>query len=85
MYNRQRVWLWLSAAVSIIVGFILILNDSSAGWFLIILGFTYLGASTGAGQAWAASNPSLARWGFIGVTSMLVLLFFVVSAVVLLK
>ena len=85
MYNRQRVWLWLSTAVSFIMGFILILNDSGAGWFLIILGFTYLAASTGAGQAWAASNPSLARWGFIRVTSMLVLLFFVVSAVVLLK
>ena len=85
MYNRQRVWLWLSAIVSFIVGFILILNDSSAGWFLIILGFTYLGASTGAGQAWAVSNPGLARWGLIGVTSLLIMLFFVVCAVVLLK
>jgi len=85
MYNRQRVWLWLSAAVSIIVGFILVLNDSGGGWFLIILGMTYLGASTQTGQAWAASNPSLARWGLIGVTSLLVLMVVVVGAVVLLK
>jgi hypothetical protein len=42
MNNRQRVWLWLSAAVLFIVGFILVLNDSGAGWFLIILGITYL-------------------------------------------
>ncbi len=57
MYNRQRAWLWFSAAVSFIVGLILVMNDSSAGWFLVIMGIIYIGVSTRAGQGWAASNP----------------------------
>ena len=85
MGNRQRVWLWLSAAVSFIVGFILVLNDSGAGWFLIIMGITYLGTSTRAGQTWAASNPSLARWELVGITLLLVMLAIVVGAVLLSK
>ena len=78
MQNRQRVWFWLAAAALFVVGFILVMNDSTAGWFLIILGITYLGASTRAGQSWATSNPSIARWGLIGVTLLLVLLVVVV-------
>ena len=85
MYNRERIWLWAAAAVSFVVGLILVLNDSGAGWFLIILGMSYLGVSTRAGQAWAASNPSLAQWGPIGGTLLLVLLAVVVGAVFLLK
>ena len=85
MYNRQKAWLWVSASVLFVMGFILVLNDSGAGWFLIILGITYLGASTQAGQAWAASNPNLSRWGLIGVTLLLVLTVVVVTAVVLLR
>ena len=85
MQNRQRTWLWLAAAISFIVGLILVLNDSGAGWFLIIMGFVYIGTSTRAGQAMAASNPSLVRWGLIGVTLLLVLLVVVVGAIFLLK
>jgi hypothetical protein len=85
MHIRQRVWLWLSAAVSFIVGFILVLNDSGAGWFLIIMGIMYLGTSTRASQTWAAAKPSLARWGLISITLLLVLLTIVVGAVVLMK
>ena len=83
--NRQRAWLWASAILSMGVGLILILNDSGAGWFLIILGITYLGTATRAGQAWAASNPGLVRWGLVGVTLLLILLAVVVGVVVLLK
>jgi len=83
MQNNQRAWLWLSAAVSFIVGLILVMNDSSAGWFLVIMGIIYIGVSTPAGQGWAASNPNLARWGLVGVTLMLVLLAVVIGAVVL--
>ena len=83
MNKPQRTWLWISAAVSFLVGLILVWNDSGAGWFLIIMGFTYLGASTQAGQTWAASNPGLARWGLIGVTLLLILLAVVVGAVFL--
>ena len=82
MQNRQRVWFWLAAAVLFVVGFMLVMNDSTAGWFLIILGITYLGASTRAGQSWATSNPSIARWGLIGVTLLLIL---IVVVVLLLK
>jgi len=85
MHHRQKAWLWLSAAVSFVVGFLLVLNDSGAGWFLIILGITYIGASTRAGQGLAASNPRLARWELVGVTLLLVLLTVVVGAVLLLK
>ena len=85
MHNRQRAWLWLAAAVSFIVGLLLVLNDSGAGWFLIIMGIIYIGASTRAGQGLAASNPSLVRLGLVGVTLFLVLLAVVVGAVLLLK
>jgi len=85
MHTRQRAWLWLAAAVSLIVGFILVLNDSGAGWFLIILGIIDIGASTRAGQGLAASNPSLARWGLVGVALLTILLAIVVGAVLLLK
>ena len=83
MYNRQKAWLWLSAIVSFVVGFILVLNDSSAGWFLILMGIIYIGASTRAGQGWAASNPSLTRWGLVGVTLLLILLAVVVGVILL--
>jgi small-conductance mechanosensitive channel len=83
MSNRQKTGLWISAAVLFIVGFILVMNDSSAGWFLIILGITYLGISTRNGQAWAASNSSLAKWGLVSVTLLLILLAVVVAAVLL--
>ena len=85
MQNRQKYWLWFSAAVLFVVGFILVLNESGAGWFLIILGITYLGASTRAGQGLAASNPNLARWGLAGTTLLFILLAVVVGAVLLLK
>lgn len=85
MHNRQKAWLWLSAAVSFVVGFVLVLNDSGAGWFLIIMGIIYIGTSTRAGQGLAASNPRLVRWGLVGVTLLLVLLAVVVGAVLLLK
>ena len=83
MHNRQKAWLWLSAAVSFVVGFILVLNDSGAGWFLVIMGMIYIGASTRAGQGLAASNPSLVRWGLVGVTLLLGLLAIAVGVVLL--
>ena len=82
MRNHQRAWLWLSAAVSLVVGFILVLNDSGAGWFLIILGITDTGASTRADQGLTASSPNLVRWGLVGITLLLVV---IVGAVLLLK
>ena len=85
MQNRQRIWTWIAAAFSFVVGIIFVLSDSAAGWFFIIMGMVYLGGSTRPGQDWAASNPSLARWGFIGGTLLLVLLVVVIGAVVLLK
>jgi len=83
MHNRQRAWFWAAAALSFIVGLIFVLNDSSAGWVFIIIGISYLGASTQAGRAWTASNPNLVHWGLIGVTLLLVLLAVVVGAIFL--
>jgi len=84
MQNRSRAWLWSAAAISFIMGIILLLNDNSGpGLFFILMGITYIGASTRAGQAWKASNPSLGRWGIIGGSLLLVLLVIVVGAVLL--
>lgn len=85
MNYRYKAWLWSAAAMSFVVGLILVLNDSAAGWIFFIIGISFIGASTRAAQALAASNPSLVRWGSIGVTLLLVLLLVVVGAVFLLK
>jgi hypothetical protein len=85
MLNRQKVWLWLAAVISMVVGFVLVLKDSGAGWFLIIMGIVDIGTSTRTGQGLATSNPGLVRWGLIGVTLLLILLAVVVGAVVLLR
>jgi putative hemolysin len=82
MQNRERAWLWLSAAVSSVVGFILVLNDSGAGWFLIIMGIVYIGASTRAGQELPESDPTYRRWGLVSVTVLLVALTVIVGALV---
>ncbi len=84
MGTRSRAWLWLAAVVSFMVGLILVLNDSSAGLFLIVMGIVYIGASTPRGQELAASKPTLVRWGIIGVTVLLILLVVVIGAVLLL-
>lgn len=80
MNNRHSVWLWLSAAVSFLVGFLLVWNDSTAGWFLIIMGIIYIGASTRTGQGLTASNPNLGRWGLVGITVLFILLTIVIGA-----
>ena len=86
MHNRSRAWLWSAAAISFIMGIILILNDNSgAGLFFILMGITYIGAATPAGQALEASNPSLGRWGLIGGILLLVLLVVIGAVLLLLK
>jgi hypothetical protein len=82
MNKQDKVWLWISAAVAMGMGFILVINGTSAGWFLIILGITFVAVSTGAGQKWATSNPGFARWGLIGVTLFAILLVAAVVAVI---
>lgn len=85
MINRERIWIWSAAAFSFVAGLVLILNDSSAGWIFFIIGIAYLGASTPAGRAWAASNATVARWGLVAATVLLFLLATTVGAVLLLK
>jgi hypothetical protein len=84
MDKQDKIWMWSSAAVSMAMGFILVLNDSGAGWFLVILGITIIGTSTGAVQKWTDSNPHLTRWGLIGVTLLTILLIVGVVAVIVL-
>ena len=83
MDKHKRAWLWLSAAVLFIVGFILVLNDSGAGWFLILLGIMNIGATTRAGRGLDASNRGMIRWGLILATILLVALVIIVAVVLL--
>ena len=85
MVERERIWIWLAAALSFVAGLVLVLNDSSAGWIFFIIGIGYLGASTKAGRAWAATNATLSTWGLVGVTVLLLLLVVIVGGVLRLK
>ncbi len=84
MNHRQKIWLWVSAAVSLIVGFILVMSDSGAGWFLIIMGIIYIGGSTRIGQSRVMSNPRVYRWGLVG-SFFLVLMAVILGGIVLAK
>ena len=86
MDNRQKTWIWLGAAVSFVVGVMLLMKDSSAaGMFLILLGIGSLATLTRSGQTWAGSNPALAKWGLMAVSALVVLLAVIVGALFLLK
>ena len=85
MHNRHRAWLWLAAAVSFVVGFILVLNDSGAGWFLIIMGIIDIGATTRAGRGLAASNRGMIRWGLLVATLLLLMLVLIAAAILLVR
>lgn len=85
MIKHQKTLLWISACVLFVVGFILVMSDSGAGWFLIILGITYIGASTQVGQSWTESIPRRVRRGLVGVSVSLALLVVIVGAILLMK
>jgi hypothetical protein len=85
MNSRRNAWLWFSAAVLVVVGLLLVSKDSAAGWFLIILGLVYVGASTPAGRRTAASHPGMVRWGLVAASLLLILLAIVAGAIVLYK
>lgn len=84
MDKQDKIWMWITAAVSMAMGFILVHNDNGAGWFLVILGITVIGTSTGAGPFLAGSNPRLTRWGLIGFALLAILLVVGVVAVIVL-
>lgn len=73
MPKRQRAAWWLAAAVSITLGFVLVLLGDHNGWFLVVLGAVYAGAMTATGRRLTAANPLLLRWGLVGITLLLVL------------
>lgn len=85
MNASPQAWLWLSAAVSLIAGFLLVMNDSAAGWFLIIMGIIDIGATTRAGHGLAGPNRGMMRWGVVAATLLLVLLALIAGAVFLLR
>ena len=86
MDNRQKTWIWLGAAVSLVVGVLLLMKDSSAaGMFLILLGIGSLATLTRGGQSWAGSNPGLAKWGLMAIPALVVLLAVIVGALFLLR
>jgi hypothetical protein len=84
MNKNQKIWSWLAAGMSFLAGILLVLKDSGAGWFLIIMGIIYLGALTRPGQRLAVANPTPTRWGLVSV-SVLCVLVIIIGAVVLLK
>ena len=82
MDARQKVWVWVSAAVLLVVGLILVLRDSAAaGGFLVVLAIADLATLTSQGQAWAKINPGLVRWGLIAVALLAALLIIIVAIV----
>jgi hypothetical protein len=74
MNKTDKLWLWITAAVSIVLGFVLVLNNTLAGWFLIFLGLMYIAASAGIGQKWITSRENLAHKGLVGATLLTVML-----------
>jgi hypothetical protein len=81
MDKGQRTCLWLAAAASFGVGLLLVLNDSGAGWFLIIMGLVDVGVLARPDQGLTASRPGPVRRGLVHVLVLLVLLSVVVDAV----
>jgi hypothetical protein len=85
MNNRQAGWLWAAAALSFVVGLILVWKDSAAGWIFFIIGLVDIGLSLRPGRTWTGPDLSLVRWGLVGVTGLLVLLVLIVGGLFLLK
>ena len=79
MQNRSAPW-WAAAAVSLILGLVLVWRGDHNGWFLVVLAAGYAGALTGTARRLAASNPTLARWALVGITLLLVVLAVLVGA-----
>ena len=86
MDNRQKTWIWLGTAVSLAVGVVLLMKDSSAaGMFLILLAIGSLATLTRGGQTWAGSNPGLAKWGLMAIPALVAILAVIVGALFLVK
>ena len=85
MRDRERTWLWVSALVSLAVGSFAVMNDSGAGWFLIILGIVDIGASTRTAEGVAGANPRRLRWTLVGATLLLLLLAVISGQALLLR
>ena len=86
MNNHERIWIWSAAALSFVVGAVLVFSGTSAGWLFFIIGIGYLAAASRAGREWfSPKNAALARWGLVAATVLLVVLVVVVAAVFLLK
>jgi hypothetical protein len=83
MSKQDQVWLWTAAAVSLVMGWFLVLNNNSAGWYLIILGVLNIAASSGIAQKRLTSKLDLARWGLTGVMIFTILMIAGVITVIL--
>ena len=83
MRDRRRAWIWFESLVSLVAGLALVLNDSPAGWMLVLLGIFSLGLLGRPGFRSAAGprSTSLALVVAAGLAVMLV----VIAAVVLLR
>ena len=83
MMGNQRLLLWLSAAVALVVGLVLVMQDSGAGWFLIIVGIIDIGLAAGANRGLPAANQRVTRLGLISAALLLIVLIMIAVAVYL--
>ncbi len=78
MTQSSSIWRWSSVAVALVVGLVLVLQGTSAGYLLIIIAFSLLGASA------AANRPHLAaaRYGLLAAALLLIFLLGLVALLV---
>lgn len=74
MLTRRKSWLWVEAAVSAVVGIMLVLRESAVGWVFIVLGLIYVGLLVSPGWGRNISARLLRRWGLIALIVLAVAL-----------
>jgi hypothetical protein len=83
MLGRRRTWLWIEAGASAVVGFLLVLRESSAGWLFVLLALVYVALLASPGSGRNVSARLLTRWGWITL-AVLVIVLIVVAAWIML-
>ncbi len=72
MTQNSRIWQWSSAVFALLVGLVIVLNGSSAGYILVIIGFSLLAASASGSSTRAAVHPVASRYGLLAAALLLI-------------
>lgn len=83
MEKRTKIWLWISAVISFIVGLLLLLTGTGLGALFVILGIISLAALTQPGQKLVESKPRLVMWLVFGAFILLVVIVILLGVVAL--